>query len=57
VTWKVEVTTTTDRQPRSRASRATDRASPCVLNGTASKQTTRARPYRPAVQRRLAARQ
>jgi hypothetical protein len=42
VTWKVEVTTTTDRQPRSRASLETVLASPRVLNGTAVKHTTRA---------------
>src|SRR2546421_9138506 len=44
--WKVEVTTTTDRQPRARASRATVLASPCVLKGTASKHTTREFAYR-----------
>jgi hypothetical protein len=42
VMWKVEVTTTTECQPRSRASLAIVLASPCVLNGTAVKHTTRA---------------
>jgi len=42
VMWNVEVTTTTERQPRWRASRVTVLASPRVLNGTAVKHTTRA---------------
>ena len=33
VTWNVDVTTTIERQPRARASRATARASPRVLYG------------------------
>ena len=44
--WNVDVTTTIERQPRSRASRATVLASPSVLNGTAVKHTTRAPAYR-----------
>ena len=39
--WNVDVTTTTERQSRSRASRAMALASPRVLYGTAVKQTTR----------------
>src|SRR6266850_1904890 len=40
VTWKVDVTTTIRFHPCSRASRATVRASPCVLYGFAVKQRT-----------------
>ena len=42
VMWNVEVTTTIELHPRSRASRATVLASPRVLNGTAVKHRTRA---------------
>ena len=46
VMWNVDVTTTTECQPRARASRATALASPRVLYGTAVKHTTRAPAYR-----------
>src|SRR3954468_18754889 len=54
VMWKVDVTTTIERQPRSRASRVTVLAPPRVLYGTALKQTTRAVAYRCEAQSRSA---